>query len=163
VNSPIGMTDSDILTRLAVREDVARLLSLLPQISSRSGSLPTKTLGIKESTIIFDKISALKNVHIVVAESADELVAALTIAVIPNLTYEGRPWAIIENVVVARSQRRKGVGKRIMEFAFDLAAENGCYKVQLLSGPNDDHVGFYRRVGLTDGTSRGFKKYFVER
>jgi hypothetical protein len=45
------------------------------------------------------------NVFIVVAESDHEVVGALTMAVVPSFTYEGRPWAIIENVVVAREQR----------------------------------------------------------
>ncbi|MCY3683798.1 MAG: GNAT family N-acetyltransferase [Gemmatimonadetes bacterium] len=78
-------------------------------------------------------------------------------------TYEGRPWAIIENVVVAREQRGKGFGKKLMTFAINLAEDKGCYKLQLLSGPNEDQVGFYRSLGMQDGTSRGFKKYFVER
>ncbi len=50
-----------------------------------------------------------------------------------------------------------------MTFAINLAEEKGCYKLQLLSGPNEDQVGFYRSLGMQDGMSRGFKKYFVER
>jgi len=57
----------------------------------------------------------------------------------------------------------KGVGKQLMAFAADLAEEKGCYKLQLLSGPNEDQVGFYRSLGMRDGTCRGFKQYFVER
>ena len=157
------MTDTDVSFRLAAREDVESLLSLLPQITSRPGGLPAKGVGIDESIRIFDKMAAHGNVHIIVGESGDDLVAALTIAIIPNLMYAGRPWAIIENVVVDRDLRGKGVGKKIMKFAFDLAERNGCYKVQLLSGPNDDQVGFYRSVGMKDGTSQGFKMYFVDR
>jgi GNAT superfamily N-acetyltransferase len=156
------VTDTDVSFRLATKDDVGPLLSLLPQITSRPGSLSAKTLGTEESTRIVDEMGSQGNVHIVVGEIGDELVAALTIAIIPNLTYAGRPWSIIENVVVARGLRGKGVGKKITAFAFELAERKGCYKAQLLSGPNDDQVGFYRSVGMKEG-SRGFKKYFVDR
>ncbi len=49
---------------------------------------------------------------------------------------EGRPWAIIENVVVAREQRGKGFGKKLINFA----EEKGCYKLQLLSGPTPARI-----------------------
>ena len=157
------MTDPDVSFRLAVREDIGSLLSLLPEITSHPESLPGRTLGSEESTRIFDEMTAQGNVHIVVGELKGELIAALTIAIVPNLTYAGRPWSVIENVVVTRRLRGKGVGKKLMEFAFALAEGKSCYKVQLLGGPNDDQVGFYRSVGLKDGNSRGFKKYFIDR
>jgi GNAT superfamily N-acetyltransferase len=157
------MNHSNLSVRVATREDVKSLLDLLPQITSRPDSLSAKTLGLDESMRIFDEISDSGNVFIVVGESANELVAALTMAIVPNFTYGGRPWSIIENVVVAREQRGKGFGKELMAFAFDLAKDRGCYKAQLLSGPNDDQVGFYKSLGMQDGTSQGFKKYFVER
>jgi GNAT superfamily N-acetyltransferase len=61
------------------------------------------------------------------------------------------------------NKEAKGFGKELMAFAFDLAKEKGYYKAQLLSGPNEDQVGFYRSLGMQDGTSQGFKKYFIER
>lgn len=157
------MTDTDVSIRLAVREDVHALLELLPQITSRPDSLTARTLDVEASTRIFDQMCSHGNVYVVVGDIGGQLVAALTIAVVPNLTYEGRPWSIIENVVVDRGQRGRGVGKRLMAFAFDLAEQKGCYKVQVLSGPNDDQVGFYRSTEMVDGTSRGFKKHFVDK
>ena len=157
------MNHSDISCRVATRSDVKSLLNLFPQITSRPHSLSAKTLGLEESIRIFDEMSDYGNVFIVVGESDKGIVAALIMAIIPNFTYEGRPWAIIENVVVAREQRGKGFGKKLMTFAMNLAEEKGCYKLQLLSGPNEDQVEFYRSLGMQDGTSRGFKKYFVAR
>lgn len=159
------MTDSTIAVRLAERGDVASLLDVLPQITSRPDSLSATTLGVDESTRIFDQICTHGNVHIVVAQEklTENIVGALTIVIVPNLTYGGRPWSVIENVVVSRERRGKGIGKKLMAFALGLAKDNDCYKVQLLSGPNDDQVGFYRSMGMQDGTSRGFKKYFVDR
>ena len=149
--------------RTATVSDVEPLLQLLPQITSRPQSLPALTPGPEEAARILESIAACGNVFIAVAETERALVGALTIAIVPNLTYGGRPWAIIENVVVDSRHRGRGIGKGLMAFAFDLVEKEGCYKAQLLSGPNEDQVGFYRSLGMRDGTSRGFKKYFVER
>jgi GNAT superfamily N-acetyltransferase len=159
------MTDSSIAVRLAERGDVASLLDLLPQITSRAGSLSATTLGVDESERIFDQMCAHGNVHMVVAQEtlAVNLVGALTLVIVPNLTYGGRPWSMIENVVVRPEWRSMGIGQKLMNFAEDLAKENHCYKTQLLSGPKDNQVGFYRSVGFEDAQSRGFKKYFVVR
>ena len=157
------MNSPNFSVRVATREDVESLLDLLPQITSRPHNLAARTLGIDESIKIFDEISNSGNVFVIVGELANEIVAALTMVIVPNFTYEGRPWSIIENVVVADEQRGKGFGKKLMAFAFNSAKEKGCYKIQLLSGPNDEQVGFYKSLGMQDGTSRGFKKYFVER
>lgn len=159
------MVDSSIAVRIAERGDVASLLDLLPQITSRPDSLAATTLDINESMQIFDQMCACGNVYIVVAQDnlTRNLVGALTIVIVPNLTYGGRPWSAIENVVVRREHRNKGIGKKLMDFAVRLAEDRHCYKTQLLSGPNEDQVGFYRSVGFEDKKSRGFKRYFVDR
>ena len=159
------MTDSRIVVRLAEEADVSSLLDLLPQITSRPDSLAATTLSVDESARIFDQMCDCGNVHIVVAQGKlkNDLLGALTIVIVPNLTYSGRPWSVIENVVVRREWRGKGIGKKLMDFAVGFAEENHCYKTQLLSGLNDDQVGFYRSVGFEDAKSRGFKKYFVDR
>lgn len=157
------MSNGDASCRLAAKTDVPSLLRLLPQITSRPDSVIAKTPDIETSERIFDQITDHGNVHVVVVAMGEDLIAALTIVIVPNLTYEGRPWSIIENVVVDRDHRGRGVGKELMKFAIDFAKRKGCYKVQLLSGPKDDQVGFYRSVGMKDGTSRGFKLHFLNR
>lgn len=154
---------TDIRIRLAVREDVPRLLALLPQITSRSGSPSGRVTDLDAAYRTFDRILEHGNVHSIVAEQRDRLVAALTLVVVPNFTYEGRPWSIVENVVVDRDCRGQGIGKRLMAFAFDFAREQGCYKTQLLSGTRDDQVGFYRSCGFEDAHTHGFKKHFIDR
>ena len=151
--------------RVAVREDVAQLIELLPQISSRPEGLPAQTPPLEEALEIFDRIDKSENVRLIVVEdtAAGQLLAVLTLAIVPNLTYGGRPWSIVENGGVRRGHRGKGSGKRLMAYAFETAEAAGCYKVQVLSGPKEDQVGYYRSVGFVDGTSVGFKKHLVDR
>ncbi len=40
------------------------------------------------------------------------LVAMLTLHILPNVTWGGRPYALVENVVTAQSHRRRGIGRQ---------------------------------------------------
>jgi len=79
---------------------------------------------------------------------------------VPNFTYR-RPWAIIENVVIAATHQRQGIGAALLAYAFDFAEQQGCYKAQLLSGPDERQIRFYRKVGMDDSHCHGFKKWFI--
>lgn len=159
------MPDNDILVRPANRDDIAKLLEVLPQITSRPENIRGQTLGLDESLKIFDTIQSHGNIFLLVAvdNQTAKILGTLTLVIVPNITYEGRPWAILENVVVVRECRGQGIGSLMLDHAFGLAEQAQCYKVQLLSGPKDDQIYFYRKAGMTDHNCRGFKKYFVPR
>jgi GNAT superfamily N-acetyltransferase len=81
---------------------------------------------------------------------------------VANLTHQGRPWAIVENVVVSSSARRTGVGRELMSHLIGLARAAGCYKVQLISGKQRPEAhAFYRSLGF-DARGEGFKLYLDE-
>jgi GNAT superfamily N-acetyltransferase len=87
------------------------------------------------------------------------IVGTADLLVVPNLTHQGMPWAIVENVVVDESCRRLGVGRALMEAVVDRCREAGCYKVQLLSrthrlGAHD----FYARIGF-EASATGFRRH----
>jgi GNAT superfamily N-acetyltransferase len=51
-----------------------------------------------------------------------------------NLAKSGRPFAVVENVIVATAWRRKGIGRALVEHAVAAAREAGCYKLMLATG-----------------------------
>jgi GNAT superfamily N-acetyltransferase len=159
------MKNKNILLRLAYREDVSKLINVFPQITSRAESISGRTLGLDDSLKIFDQILNHGNISIVVAvdQQTEEILGALTLVIVPNFTYEGRPWAILENVVVVREHRSKGIGSMMLNYAFNLAEQARCYKIQVLSGPHENQVSFYKKAGMTEQHSRGLKKYFIQR
>lgn len=80
---------------------------------------------------------------------------------LPGLSHGGRPFGIIENVVVAESAQGQGFGKVLMERAEVLAREAGCYKLALASNQKRTEAhGFYEALGFRP-THQGFTKYFV--
>jgi GNAT superfamily N-acetyltransferase len=88
------------------------------------------------------------------------LIGTLALIVVANLSHRGKPWAIIENVVVDEEQRGKGVGAQLVRHAVELAREAGCYKVALASNKQRAEAHrFYQRLGFT-ATHEGFRYDF---
>ena len=96
---------------------------------------------------------------LLVAEVDGQLVGTLHLIVSPNLTHDGAPWAIVENVVVDDGRRGTGIGRALMDEAERRARRAGCYKVQLLSADHRDAGAFYGTLGY-ELRARGYRKYF---
>lgn len=89
-----------------------------------------------------------------------KLIASCVLQVIPNLTRGGRPYGLMENVVVHPYHRRHGVGRAVVQAALAQAWDAGCYKVMLLSGVANEHAPhFYPRVGFDGSGKRGYVAY----
>lgn len=97
---------------------------------------------------------------VLVADAAGALAATCTLTLVPNLTWSGRPYAVIENVATAPAFRRQGLGLRVLAAAQARAWDAGCYKVTLATGSADEGtLRFYERAGFT----RGAKTFFEMR
>jgi GNAT superfamily N-acetyltransferase len=86
-------------------------------------------------------------------------IASITLHVLPNMTYAGAPYALIENVVTHNDFRRQGIGLALMDHVLDRALEAGCYKVMLLTGVERGAQGFYRACGFSDTLKSGMVIY----
>lgn len=74
---------------------------------------------------------------VVGAFSSGVMIGTCTVNLCANLSWSGRPYAIIENVMVSRSQRNQGIGKAILSYATGFARQAGCYKVALMTGSKE--------------------------
>jgi GNAT superfamily N-acetyltransferase len=90
----------------------------------------------------------------------DEIVAGTAdCTVLPNLTRGGRPFMLVENVVVAQVYRRLGVGRALLAAAVTDANGAGCYKVQLLSRDTRSAAhAFYEALGFR-AVAQGYRRY----
>lgn len=80
----------------------------------------------------------------------DDLAGSCTLVVIPNLTRAGAPYALIENVVTHAAHRKKGYGRALLRHAVEMAWQQDCYKVMLMSGRKDAAtLDFYRGCGFS--------------
>lgn len=97
-----------------------------------------------------------ENHHLIINEVEGKIVASCVCVIIPNLTRNVRPYAFVENVVTHGDYRRKGYATACLDYAKEIAKENNCYKMMLLTGSKKEStLNFYRNAGYnsTDKTA----------
>jgi Acetyltransferases len=85
-----------------------------------------------------------------------------TLHVLPNMTYGGRPYGLIENVVTEKDHRGQGHGRAVIGRLAEAARAAGCYKLMLLTGQARNARGFYEAVGFSADAKWGMMMRFVE-
>jgi len=87
----------------------------------------------------------------------DVPVTTCTLIVVPNLTRQATPYALIENVATASERQGRGYGTAILSEASCRAFDHGCYKVMLLTGSKDPStLRFYKKAGF-EQSKTGFQ------
>lgn len=81
------------------------------------------------------------------AEQAEQIVSMATLHLLPNMTYQARPFGIIENVVTLPDARGQGFARAVMAALAKTAQNADAYKIMLLTGRANDAKGFYERLG----------------
>ncbi len=109
-----------------------------------------------ELSALWHEILHDKNHHIVVVEENGEIVSSCVCVIVPNLTHNQRPYALIENVVTHEAHRGKGYAGACLDFAKELAKREKCYKLMLMTGSKQEStLRFYEKAGYnrTDKTA----------
>lgn len=108
----------------------------------------------------WEDICGDKNHHIIVCEEDGKIVSSCVCVIVPNLTRNVRPYALIENVVTRSDCRGKGFATACLNYAKQLAVASDCYKMMLLTGSKDDRtLNFYKNAGYNNC---GDKTAFVQ-
>jgi GNAT superfamily N-acetyltransferase len=143
-----------VTVRPATGDDLGALGALLAELHPDDPALPAE-----QAARIWRDIAAQSGRTVLIAERDGLAVGTVDCVVVPNLTRGGRPFMLVENVVVAGSVRRQGIASRLFDEVVDRARDAGCYKIQLLSQAARDgaHL-FYESRGLRP-TARGFRRY----
>ncbi|MBR3193536.1 GNAT family N-acetyltransferase [Bosea sp. (in: a-proteobacteria)] len=137
----------DVTIRRAVSQDLSELLSLYAELSI-GDELPTPEVA----AATWAQMLGSEMVSVLVAEQEGRVVSSCVLVVVPNLTRNQKPFALIENVVTSATMRGRGLGKRVIRAAIDEAWAAGCYKVMLMTGRTDPAVlAFYEGCGFERG------------
>ena len=144
-----------VIVRKAAVRDIPRILELYEELTENK-----QDISPAKAKQILRQINAISEGRLLVAEQDGLVLGTLYIQVIPSLSHNGTPYAVIENVVVDKRFHKQGIGRLLIENALTFAREAGCYKVQLLSMKKrlDAHQ-FYRAFGFED-SALGFRLYF---
>ena len=139
-------------TRLANRDDLTGVLRLYRELRPND-----PVLTFPEAASAWTAMLSDPNVSVIVATDDTAVVSSCMLGVIPSLASGGRPFGIIEHVVTAKTHRRMGFARAVLELALNLAWSRQCYKVVLLSGASRDEAHrLYESVGFRGKVERGF-------
>jgi len=131
--------------RTAGAGDLAALLALYAELNPSDPPLEPSA-AVKQ----MEAILAQPGMQIFIGFSGEQAAATVTLVIVPNLTRNGAPYALIENVVTAAVHRKKGYGAALIAHAIEVAWQAGCYKVMLLTGSKDPAtLRFYEGCGFT--------------
>ena len=140
------------MVREAVKEDLDELLNLYLFLHEKNIPENSEYLENTWKTIIEDI-----NHHIVVKEINGKIVSSCVCVIIPNLTRNIRPYALIENVVTNEEYRGKGYATECLNYAKEIAIKNNCYKMMLLTGiKNENTLAFYKNAGYNSNDKIAF-------
>ena len=140
------------MVREMLSEDFDNLMELYTQL--HENKLPEKT---DEVVQLWKKILNDKYHHIIVAEENGKIVSSCVCIIIPNLTHNQRPYALIENVVTHKDHRKKGLATSCLNYAKEIALRENCYKLMLLTGSKKQStLNFYEEAGYNKNDKTAF-------
>jgi len=99
--------------------------------------------------------------HLLVGDLDGTAVASVTLVIIDNLTHNAQPYAVMENVVTHGDFQNRGFASKLIEHAFGIARQAGCYKVMLMTSSKEESIWrFYRNCGFDQNEKTAFIKRF---
>jgi GNAT superfamily N-acetyltransferase len=135
----------NILIEEARKEELPFILELYADDDIDNG----KILFLHEAEAIFMRMKTYPNYKIYLAKDDNIIVGTFALAIMDNLAHMGKSSGLVEDVVVARNMRSKGIGKKMMEHALNICKENNCYKMCLSSNLIRKRAhSFYENLGF---------------
>ena len=108
---------------------------------------------------VFDRLRDNDAYILLCAVEGDRLAGSVMGIVCDELFGDCRPFLLVENMVVDRAQRRKGVGKALFAQLEARAKAKGCRQIILVTeSDREDACGFYPSIGFHPTANKGFKK-----
>ena len=93
--------------RSASEEDVPRSLELYRQLAITTSEAESRqNPALDDYQRVFAEFVARPGCEFLVAEDKGEIIGTIVLLIVPNLSHNALPWALVENVVVDEGHRR---------------------------------------------------------
>lgn len=140
------------MVREAVKKDLDELLHLYLFLHEKD--IPEQSQHLQN---VWNEIISDKNHHIIVNVVDGRIVSSCVCVIIPNLTRNVRPYAFVENVVTHLECRGKGYATECLNYAREIAKNQNCYKMMLLTGSKEQKtLNFYENAGYNSADKTAF-------
>ncbi|MDL2219900.1 GNAT family N-acetyltransferase [Ruminococcaceae bacterium OttesenSCG-928-O06] len=141
--------------REATTADLGAVLALYAQLHGEDVPAPSEALSELWAAILADP-----NRHIVLVELERTVAGCCEVLVVPNLTHNQRPYALVENVVTDEGFRRRGCAAAALNFAGEIARMNNCYKLMLMTGARGPgNIELYETAGYNQQDKTAFVQW----
>ena len=131
----------------------------LPQLAGLLEALTGLATPLANLEPAYARMARHPDYHLVGVRDGDRLAGAVCGLVCLDCVGTCRPYLVVENLIVAESFRRRGVGRLLMEELESRARRRGCFYAMLVSGRGRVAAhGFYAALGYEE--QAGFKKRF---
>lgn len=141
-----------MIIREMFAEDIPELARLYKQFWNEESCVET----MYEQFIKFQKNSS----HILIsAIENNKLIGSVMGAICEEFYGDCKPFLVLENMIVDKDYRNKGVGKELVSKLEEIATKRNCTQVILVTETNRiDACKFYESAGYSPESHKGFKK-----
>lgn len=147
-----------LTTRPAEEADLPRLVQLLWEDEQGRARESLSSDDYGDYLAAFQSLEGDANAVLPVVVENGDVCGCLQLNLLSGLSFRGMRRALIEDVRVAQSHRRKGIGKHLVREAVQYARANGCGMIELFV--HDDRKAahaFYEACGF-EGEHRGYRQ-----
>jgi GNAT superfamily N-acetyltransferase len=144
---------AELCLRRLVHEDLDALLALYGYLHAEDAPLPPR----QTVATVWEEMLANLRIYPLAGFIGTQMVCSCVLTISPNLTRACRPYGQIENVVTHGDHRRKAYGRTLLAYAQDIAWQQGCYKLMLMTGRQDAATtAFYLAAGFDSHAKQAF-------
>jgi GNAT superfamily N-acetyltransferase len=139
-----------ITCRTLTHADYAQARNLYMTLST-GHSLPSYEDGVAG----FHRLIHHPGTWIMATEQASEVLSMATMHVLPNMTYDMRPYVLVENVATRAAHQGRGLGRLVMDAVAQKAWSENAFKIMLLTNQARGARGFYEHLGYVADEKHG--------
>jgi len=139
---------TDIIIREAKASDLLAIKKLMLELIEAMGN--TEGIDIKLIAENCRNLLSEVNSHILVAEIEGVIVGFVNLATRKTILHRGLS-GLIDELIVAKSYRGKGVGRQLLSSAIEKSRQLGCCEVEVSTEKTNTKAReFYRQCGFTE-------------
>jgi len=115
--------------------------------------------NLQKMQTLYNELIKNPDYIILCAEIEQKVVGTVMGVVCYELYGECKPFMVMENLVIDKSYRKKGIAKLLLTELEMIAKNKKCSQIQFITEKNrNDAVSFYTAMGFDPNSHIGFKK-----
>lgn len=141
-----------MIIREVQKNDLSKLLELYTHL--HNNEMPFVSAALEN---LWDEILSDPNHHVLIGIIDDRIISSCVLIIVPNLTHNQHPYALVENVITHPEFRRHGYAAKLLHQAKEIAVSKNCYKIMLMTSAKDEGVfQFYENAGYNTADKTAF-------